>query len=216
LNHHGQRHRLVLYTFILDRWWNYSLGIGIVLLVIAAGLAYLPVRFQQYHILWVSEKNLRAVVGAGGYAVMLSFFLIAIRKLAYIRPSSSHLILVTPFLRLNISYRRIRKTSSVEMQHLFPIERYKGWKQKLLRPLANQTAIELDLQGWPIPRWILGLFLCPFFFPEKSTSLALLVPKWMDFSTDLESYRSVWLDSLRQPSSTPQSDILASISKNNR
>ena len=34
----GHRHHLVLYTYMLNRWWKAILGIGIVLLVLAAGL----------------------------------------------------------------------------------------------------------------------------------------------------------------------------------
>ncbi len=81
------------------------------------------------------------------------------------------------------------------MQHLFPVSRYKGLRQRLLRPLANETAIVLDLKGWPLPRWMLNLFLSPFFFPDKSARLALLVPKWMDFSMDMDNFRSNWIDS---------------------
>ncbi len=117
---------------------------------------------------------------------------------------------------MNISYRRILKTSSVEMQHLFPIGRYKGWRQKLLRPLASQTAIVLEMNGWPLPRWVLDLFLSPFFFPDRSARLALLVPKWMEFSMEMESFRSTWLDSQHGPGSSPQSDLLASISKSRK
>jgi hypothetical protein len=212
----GRRHRLVLYTIMLNRWWRYTLGIGLVLLALAAALAILPLQLPQYHILWVSDWILWLVVGSGGYALVLSVFLIAIRNLAYVQPCDTNLRLVTPFFRLDISYRRILKASSVEMQHLYPFRRLTGLRQRLLRPLANETAIVLDLKGWPLPRWVLDLFLSPFFFPDKSARLALLVPKWMDFSMDMDNFRSNWVDSLHGPDGTPQSDLLASISKSRK
>ena len=212
----GRRHRLVLYTYMLNRWWKYTLGIGIAVLGLTAALALLPIQLPQYHILWVSDWILRVAAGAGVYAVMLSLLFIGISKLAYVQPSANNLRLITPFLRMDISYRRILKASSVEVQHLFPYGRYHGWKQNFLRSVANDTAIVLDLRGWPLPRPVLKLFLSPFFFPDKSARLALLVPKWMDFSMDMENFRSIWLESQQQSHKTPQSDLLASISKNNK
>ncbi len=212
----GRRHRLVLYTYMLNRWWRYTLGIGAVLLGLVAGLTMLPGWLPQYHFLWLPDWILWVAAGAGAYATLLSIFFISIRKSAYVQPFATHLRLITPFLRLNISYQRILKTSSVEIQHLFPIGRYTNWQRGFLRPLASQTAIVLDLKEWPLPRRVLRLFLSPFFLPDKSPHLALLVPAWMDFSMDMDSFRSTWLESLHGPRRTPQSDLLASISKANK
>ncbi len=210
---HGRRHRLLLYTYVLNRWWRYTLWIGIVLLGLVAGLTMLPGRLPQYHFLSVPDWILLVAMGAGVYAILLFIFFISIRKSAYVQPFATHLRLITPFLRMNISYQRILKASSVEIQHLFPVGRYTDWRKGFLRPLANQTAVVLDLKEWPLPRRLLGLVLSPFFFPDKSSRLALLVPDWMDFSMDMDSFRSTWLESLHGPRSSPQSDLLASISK---
>lgn len=210
---YGRRHRLVLYTQLLERWWKYTLAIGILMLVLTAGLALLPIWLPQYHVLWISDRVMSVAGGAGIYAIMLSLLFIGISKLAYVQPYDNHLRLVTPFLRLDISYRRILKASTVELQHLFPYAAYTGWKHKFLRAVANDTAIVVDLRGWPLPRPLLKLFFSTFFFPDKSARLALLVPKWMDFSMDLENFRSQWLEAQQGAHKTPQSDLLASIAK---
>jgi hypothetical protein len=69
------------------------------------------------------------------------------------------------------------------------------------------------LDNLPVPRWLLDLFLAPFFFPDKTARIALLVPDWMQFSNEMESFRSAWLESLRRPERSPQSEILASFSE---
>jgi hypothetical protein len=212
----GHRHHLVLYTYMLNRWWKSIFGLGVVLLMLAAGLGGLPGILPQNHFLVVSDTALWVVGGTGAYAILLAFILIVIRKSAYVQPFDSYLRLATPFLHMNIGYRRIRKATSVDMQHLFHIERFKGWRRKLLLPLAGQTAIVLDMTGWPLPRWTLRLFLSPFFFPDNTPRLALLVPRWMEFSNEMESFRGAWLESQRQTSNTPQSDLLASISRSRR
>ena len=214
--HNGHRHRLMLYTYMLNRWWKLTLGIGVLLLALAVGLRITSERLPQYQILFESDLTFWAVAGAGGYALLLSVFLIAIAKSAYVQPCVNHLRLSTPFLRMNISYRRIQKASSVEMKHLFPMNNYKGRQRALIRPLAAKTAIVLDMHGWPLPHWVLNLFLSPFFFPDKSSRLALLVPKWMDFSMEMESFRSTWLDSQHEPDSDPQSALLANLSNSKK
>jgi hypothetical protein len=61
----------------------------------------------------------------------------------------------------------------------------------------------------------------PFFFPDKTPRLALLVPDWIAFSTELESRRGAWQDFSHQPpactcagtSDSPNSRLLSSLSK---
>jgi len=142
---------------------------------------------------------------------LIAIFLVIIRKSAYVQPLDNHLRRVTPFLRMDISYRRFIQASSAEVGWLFSLEDLKGWKRVFLRPLTKHTAIVLELKGWPLPRWALNLFLSPFFFPDRNAHLALIVTDWIKFSTEMESFRSAWLDSLHHPVSTPQSNLLASL-----
>jgi hypothetical protein len=79
-----------------------------------------------------------------------------------------------------------------------------------------KTAIVLEMRGWPLPHWVLGLFLSPFFFPDKTSRLALLVPKWMDFSMEMEGFRTAWLDSQHVQDIDPQSALLASFSNSKK
>jgi hypothetical protein len=208
----GQHHRLELYTYVINYWWRTILGIGIVLFVLVAILKWLPGLLPGYTPpqlpSWV--PMLTGVLGA--FAVLVVLFLLVIRKSAYVRPYATHLLLVTPFLRMNISYQRFKQASSAEMGRLFPPENYHGWKRDFLRPLSRLTAIVLELNGWPLPRWVLNLFLSPFFFPDKTVRIALLVPDWIRFSNELESFRSTWLQSILKSDSNPQADLLASFS----
>jgi hypothetical protein len=207
---------LVVYIHVINRWWRAMLGIGIVLLALAGGLYGLPRTMPQVPVAGVSETTLWLVGGVGVFAILLGIVLVTIRKFAYVQPFENHLRLVTPFLRLKISYRRIRQTSSVSMTSLFPLDRYKGRKRILLRSLMNYTAVVLDLNGLPLSRTALQLYLSPLFFPDKTPRLALLVPDWIKFSTEMESFRGAWLDAQNQPGHDPRSALLASITKSKR
>jgi hypothetical protein len=212
----ANRHRLALYTYMLNRWWRATFLIGFVLLVLVAALAWLPPRLPQYTFPAESSLVLLLAGAIGGITVFFSIFLFAIRKSAYVQPFDNHLRLVTPFLRLNISYRRIVQTSTDSIGHLFPLEKYKGRKLDFLRPIAAETAVVLELKGMPMSRPVLELFLSPYFFPDRTSRMALLVPDWIQFSTELESMRSIWRDSVSRTDGDPKSDLLASLSNKKR
>ena len=209
----GQPHRLELYTYVINYWWRTILGIGIVLFVLVAILKWLPGLLPGYTAPQLASWVPMLTAALGAFAVLIAFFLLLIRKSAYVRPYDTHLRLVTPFLRMNISYQRLKQASSAEMGRLFPPENYHGWKRDFLRPLSKMTAIVLELNGWPLPRWVLNLFLSPYFFPDKTVRMALLVPDWMRFSNEMESFRSTWLQKSIKSGSTPQADLLASFSE---
>jgi hypothetical protein len=65
-----------------------------------------------------------------------------------------------------------------------------GWVRDIFAPLANQTAVVIELKGYPISPVILRLFLSRFFFRDKSPHVVILVKDWMKFSSELDSRRS--------------------------
>jgi hypothetical protein len=207
----GSRHLLVLYPYMLGRWWRATLTIGIFLLAIAAGLGGLPLLLPQFPFPFVQDWRLWLVGGAGGFSLLFSIFFITVRKKAYVQPFADHLRIVTPFLRLNIAYRRFRRTSTAEMQQLFPPGRISSWQRNIVRPLARRVAVVIELTAFPVSHQVMRFFLSPLFFPDKTPRLALLVPDWMSLSTELESLRSGWQDKQRQTPASPRSELMASL-----
>ena len=179
----GTRFPLIVYQHLLGRWWPGLIAIGIAMF----GLAYteylqplgkfLPWRWQLF-----------AVIGA--LAILIGMFFLVIRQFAYVQVFPSHLKLVTPFMRVNISNRRIQKTTATEMRYLFPPKSMSGWVRDIFEPLANKTALVIELKGYPISPTVLRLFLSRFFFKDKTAHLVILVKDWMRFSAELESMRT--------------------------
>jgi len=210
----GSRHPLVIYRFMLDRWWRATLLTGIMLLILAFGLAGFPVILPQYNFMYVPDWKLWILAGTGGFALIFSIFLIIISRNAYIQLFEKHLRLSTPFLRLNIAYSRINRTSTTELQELFPPNHSSKWQKELLRPLATEYVVLLELSSFPIPRKTMLFFLSPFFFPDNSPKLALLVPDWIKFSTELESKRGANMDLQHQPAyDNPKERLLNAITR---
>jgi hypothetical protein len=176
----GRRYPLIVYTHMLNRWWPAIFSLGLAML----GLAWMGYSrgFEQWR--WL------AVASVGVFNVFIGLLLLILRKSAYVQPFADHLRLVTPFLRLNISYKRVRRALSANMGALFPPSSVSKWQMEIIQPLSKLTAIVIELHSLPMSRSSLRLFLSPLFFKDKTPHLVILVNDWMRFSADLESMRA--------------------------
>lgn len=179
----GHRYPLIVYRHMLNRWWPAMIALGLGMFALAYSEyiqplgRFLPWRWQLF-------------AAIGGLAIFIGIFFWIIRYFAYVQPFPNHLKLVTPFLRINISYKRIKKTTTSEMRYLFSYKSMSGWIREIYSPLATQTAVVVELNGYPISPILLRLFLSRFFFKDQTPHLVILVKDWMRFSSELESMRS--------------------------
>lgn len=188
----GRRYPLLLYTRMLDLWWPLVLMIALGLFALAwAVRMYYPDPSLAWR--WMTLGAVAAIV------FLFSLFLVAIRKSGYVRLFPDHFRLVTPFLRLKISYKRILRTSSATMGALYETKGLKGWKRDVLQPLARKTAVVVELNGFPASQAALKAFLSPFFFRDATPHFVLLVEDWMSFSGELESLRRGGTPAPRRP-----------------
>ncbi len=179
----GKRYPLLIYEHTLKRWYPATFLLSVALF---AFWWFLPVIMPNKGANWVDDLAFYSSIGA----LVLGIFFMAIRKMAYVRPYPDHLRLATPFLRLKISYKRFHKTTTAEMQALFPPSSLSSWLREQMAPLMTKTAIVVELKKFPLPYPVLRLFLSPFFFKDKTPHLVLLVDKWLRFSSEMESFRS--------------------------
>jgi hypothetical protein len=179
----GHKYPLIVYRHMLNRWWPPMIAIGLGMFALAYSEyidpigRFLPERWQLF-------------AAIGGLSILIGLFFWVLRFFAYVQPYPNYLKLVTPFVRLNISYKRIKKTTATEMRHLFSYKSMSGWIRDIFSPLANQTAVIVDLSGYPISPVLLRLFLSRFFFKDKTPHFVILVKDWMRFSSELDSMRS--------------------------
>jgi hypothetical protein len=179
----GHKYPLIVYRHMLNRWWPAMIAIGLGMFALAYSEyieplgKFLPWRWQLF-------------ASVGALAIFVGIFFWIARYVAYVQPLPNSLKLVTPFMRLNISYKRLKKTTATEMRYLFSYKSMSGWVRDIFSPLANKTALVIDLNGYPISPFLLRLFLSRFFFKDKTPHLVILVQDWMHFSAELESMRS--------------------------
>jgi hypothetical protein len=176
----GRRYPLVIYTHMINRWWPAIFVLGLALMGVSWGIYNLG--FEQWR--WLGMASV------GGLNIFIGTLLLLMRKSAYVRAFNDHLRLATPFLRLNISYKRIRRASSANMGVLFPPNSVSKWQADIIQPIAKMTVIVLELNAFPMSQSALRLFLSPLFFKDKTPHFVILVEDWMRFSTELESMRT--------------------------
>lgn len=179
----GHKFPLLVYQHLLNRWWAPMFAIGLVMFALAYGeyihpvYKFIPWRWQLF-------------AGIGVLAIFIGIFFVVLRQLAYIQAFPGYIKLVTPFMRINISYKRLHKTTTSEMRQLFPPKSMSGWIRDIFAPLASQTAIVLELNSYPVSSVILRMFLSRFFFKDKTPHFVILVQDWMKLSSEIDSYRS--------------------------
>jgi len=178
----GRRYHLVIYSRMINRWWPATLTLSVALFATAWGVSRLPEGKANPYLV-------TATAGLGGVVLVFTLLLLVIRKAAYVQAFPTYLRLVTPFLRMNISYRRFRGTTTSEMRALFPPKGISSWRREIIAPLSSMTAIVINLNGYPVPTVMLRWFLSPFFFKDKTPHIIILVKDWLRFSAELDSMR---------------------------
>jgi hypothetical protein len=176
----GRRYPLVIYTHMIDRWWPviFVLGLGL----LGLSWALYSWGFEQWR--WLTTASL------GALNIFLGLLFLILRKSAYVQPFSDHLKLATPFLRLNISYKRFFRASSANFGSLFPPQSISKWQAEIVQPLSKMTALVIELNGHPMSQSVLRLFLSPLFFKDTTPHFVIVVNDWMRFSSELESMRT--------------------------
>ena len=147
----GRRYSLIMYTHMINRWWPAVLSTGLALLGLAWVLRW-----------WGFEDWRWFTMGSVGlFVVGVALFMFTLRRSAYVQLFNDHLRLVTPFLRINISYKRLQRTASANMGALFPPNSISSWRREIIEPLASRTALVIELNGYPISQTVLKFFLSP-------------------------------------------------------
>lgn len=181
----GQRFTLLLYQRAMDRLWKTTLILGLLLAGLwwqapAGWVIPIPAAYEG----WVFVAAV----------VVLAFTLFALlaRRMTYVQARHDHLRLITPFLRLKISYRRVRSVHPAEFHQLYPPGAMNWSERRFLEPFIGETVVVVELFDYPLPPTVLRFFLAPQIFHPQTVGLVLLVANWMQLSTEIDSFLAQW------------------------
>ncbi len=181
----GKRHPLLIYRRTMDRALAAAVLLGI-LIVVAWGWIYFgePQRMATISI-WL--------IAGGIVALIFAVFAFLARWMAYVQARSDHLRVVTPFLNLKVSYRRVRSVHPADFNQLFPPNQASWSQRNYLEPFFGMTVVVVELSSYPLKRAMLRLFLPKQMFSNGMPGLVFLVPDWMALSTELDSLQGTWV-----------------------
>ena len=188
----GRKYRLLVYEHMLNRWWPWTLGLALVILgdvglLWGAEWYFTDSGKDPFWKLPGEDGTIMLVVGI--VVLLFTFFLIIASKMAYVQLFGDHIKLATPFFRLNISYKRIQRTTTAQVAALFPPKSLSAQKREIVAPISGNTALVVHLTSYPLPRSTMKLFLSPLFFYDDTPHFVFIVKDWMRFSSELESRR---------------------------
>jgi len=133
------------------------------------------------------------LLGIAGLSFAIAVFAYLTRLASYAQATANTLNIITPFIRLKISYRRIHSFHPVLIQQVFPPEKLSWAGRSYLSVFNGKTALLIELRSYPIDPAILRLFWSAQMFSPQSAGLVLLVSDWMKLSTELDSLYGSWM-----------------------
>jgi hypothetical protein len=200
----GKKHRLLLYKRALDRVWKITLPVGLLLLGLwFFSSVFIPTLHAPYDALAFVVALL---------LIVFSIFILLVRNLTYVQVFPNYIRLVTPFLRLNISFKRVRAVRSAAVTQLFPPKETKGSQRSLIEPYYGDTAVVLLLNSYPLSPRLLRRMLPLYLFPKKPPAFIFVIQDWMALSTELDSFHGSFGQSKNRQKST-RYDYLYSTNK---
>ena len=192
-NPKGNRHPLLLHKRAMGRLLRNTTLAGLIF----AGLAWLcdsgtlgPKLVYPYNFAAVAA----AVVFFG-----LAFYALLARGMGYVQAFPDHMRIVTPLLRLKVSYRRFHSVRPDEFSRLYPLAQASKADRYYLKPFYGQTVVAVHLNAYPMNPVSLRVFLPKHMFLPDQPGFAFLVSDWMALSTDLDSYAGNFREGIARP-----------------
>ena len=189
----GKKYPLLLYARIMEHWWPATFTLGLVIWLNVAvmwGAEWYFTDPAKNPVMKLPLEGGIVMIVIGTLAMIVTVFFYSARKMAYMQLFDDHLRLATPFLRLNVSYKRIHRMTTAPMGELFQSRKLSEWQRDTIAPIAANTSVILHLTGYPMSRRILEMFLSPYFFYDKTPHFIITVIDWMGFSQELDSRRA--------------------------
>ncbi len=188
----GKKYQLAFYQYMLDRYWPMTLLLTF-FMVLNVGVLW----GAEYYFMKPGENMLPVLsffdglvyLGAALFCLVFTIYLLGTRKNAYVRLFDDHLMLATPFFRINISLKRVENSVPSQIFKLIPPKSISAWYRDILEPLAGKTCVVVHLNSYPMPRFVLRMFFSRFFFYDDTPHFILFLDDWMQFNTELESRR---------------------------
>jgi hypothetical protein len=201
---HGKRHPLILYKDAMDQKWATYFWLAAILVGIAAVSGrYIPYIDYQAPLL---PPLITAIVYVGAViSVCLTVYILLTRKMGFVQARTDYVLISVPFFKVKISYRRVRRNTPSQVSQVFPPDKTKNSIRSIVQPYDGKTAVILHLKGYPISPSLLRFFLGSAMLLPSGQGFVLLVPDWMELSTEIDGMFGAWQQRSIRPNTRMES-----------
>ncbi len=136
-------------------------------------------------------------------AVGLWLIVALLPRASFVQCLPDYILLRVGFLRLIVSYSRVRTSRSVLHNQIYSPSSQPRSRRALAKRMALKQCVAIELTSYPMAFYLLRALTHPFLFLGEEPGFLLAVEDWMGLGRDLEEKHSAWLarrkDAGKQP-----------------
>jgi len=114
-------------------------------------------------------------------------------RAAFVQCLPDYLLLRLGFLRLIVSYSRLRGSRTMQHSQIYSPANQPRSRRALAKRMALKQCVAIDLTSYPMAFYLLRALTHPFLFLGDEPGFLLAVEDWMGLGRDLEEKHSAWL-----------------------
>jgi hypothetical protein len=134
------------------------------------------------------------LLGAAAIATFLLWGIVVILpRLSYVECRSDYLVMRIGFLRLIVSYSRVRTTRSVLHGQIHSPKTQPRSRRALAIRMAPWQSVAIELTSYPMAFFLLRAMTHPFLFLGDQPGFLFAVEDWMGLDQSIEEARAAWI-----------------------
>ncbi len=187
----GHKYPLLVYRFIARRYRPSG-----VLLFVVGLILQIPRFLPVLKLPTTLPPETLSLIGLAALASGAGLWILSLYMVwqSYVQCKPDYLVIHAPFNRVVMSYSRIISSQSVRVSRIFEPEKLKARDRQIIKPLLPETAIEVELQDWPVPESQLRRYFSKFLFSTRQTGFIFIVPAPANLNNEINSFTQRALD----------------------
>jgi hypothetical protein len=199
------------YPLLLYREWIRPLSLPLlaIAVVLAAVWAFTLTGLLPEHMAASVPAQSPLLGTAALAAFLLWLFVLRLPRAAYVQCLSEYFLLQLGFLRLIVSYSRVRTTRSVLHRQIHPPESQPRSRRTLARRMAGRQCVAVELTSYPMAFFLLRALTHPFLFLGEQPGFLFAVEDWMGLDREVEERNAVLVAKRKDAAKPPRLGALS-------
>ena len=195
-----KRYPLLLYREWMRPFSFPALSIAVILILLWGAVlgGWVPVRMGIPHAAQTLLLGIAALTALGLWLIV-----VLLPRAAFVQCLPDYLLVRVGFLRLIVSYSRLRTSRSVLHSQIHTPSAQPRSRRALAARMARLQCVAAELTSFPMAFFLLRALTHPFLFLGGQPGFLFAVEDWMGLGRDLEARHSEWL-ARRKDTGKPQ------------